>query len=64
MYVAHIGPSWHQRFRKCEDAVRYAQRHGMGPAFVELNLSKSKYRARPVVEATGLARFRVMGSSS
>jgi hypothetical protein len=64
MYVAHMGVSWHQRFRRHEDAVTYAARYGMGPAFVELNLSKTKYRARPVVEATGLTRFRVMGSSS
>jgi hypothetical protein len=64
MYVAHIGPSWHQRFRHYADAVEYAARHGMGPAFVELNLSKTRYRARPVVEASGIQRFRVMGTSS
>lgn len=64
MYVAHIGPSWHQRFTHYADAVAYARRYGLGPASVELNLSKTKYRARPVVEASGLTRFRVMGAES
>lgn len=64
MYVAHMGPGWHQRFRFYADAVEYAARYGLGPAFVELNLSKTCYRARPVVESAGIQRFRVMGTSS
>lgn len=64
MYVAHIGPAIHQRFRRYEDAVEYAALYGMGPAFVQLNLSKTLYRARPVVEPNGIVRLRIMGTSS
>lgn len=46
MYVAHIGPHWHTRFDRYEDAVNYAAGYGIGPSFVELNLSKTRYRAR------------------
>lgn len=46
MYVAHIGPHWHKRFDQYADAVKYAASYGMGPAFVELNLDKVRYRKR------------------
>lgn len=52
MYVAHIGAAWHQRFTTRPDAVEFAAHYGCGPAFVELNLEKGRYRANPV--ATGL----------
>lgn len=46
MYVAHIGPHWHKRFDRYMDAVMYAANHGLPSVFVELNLSKTRYRAR------------------
>jgi hypothetical protein len=52
MYVAHIGPASNQRFTRRADAVTYAAYYGCGPAFVELNIEKKRYRANPV--ATGL----------
>ncbi len=44
MYVAHIGPAWHRIFDTYSEAVEYAARYGLPPAFVELNLRKRKYQ--------------------
>lgn len=44
MYVAHIGPQWHRRFEDYAEAVEYAASYGLPSVFVELNLSKRRYR--------------------